>query len=177
MKMAYSEHIGNENNKHKESFDSPCPKISICVCIYNAEKYLSQCCESLFEQSYGNIEYIFIDDCSSDQSLSILYRIINRYPIRKNNTHIIKHNYNMGVSVSRQECILASTGEYMIYCDADDWPENTMYEELISKAITTNADIVGCDYFSHDQLNGVNELHKQLFNLDKEQIIKEIIGG
>jgi len=60
------------------------PKVSVCVPVYNVEKYIEKCVRSLFEQTLEDIEYIFVDDCSQDQSLNILHRVLTEYPQRQN---------------------------------------------------------------------------------------------
>ena len=71
-------------------------KVTIGVPVYGVEKYISKCAESLFSQSYNNIEYIFVDDCSQDNSCSIIMQVLEKYPDRKEKVHIIKHKYNRG---------------------------------------------------------------------------------
>ena len=56
------------------------PKVSVCVPIYNVEKYIEKCVRSLFEQTLDDIEYIFVDDCSQDQSIEILEQVLTEYP-------------------------------------------------------------------------------------------------
>ena len=57
--------------------------VSILVPIYNVSKYIEQCAVSLFEQTYDNIEYVFVDDCSPDDSIALLKKVMERYPKRK----------------------------------------------------------------------------------------------
>ena len=59
------------------------PEVSIIVPIYNAEKYIEKCSRSLFEQTFQSIEYIFVNDCSSDNSINVIKEILNDYPNRK----------------------------------------------------------------------------------------------
>lgn len=65
--------------------------VSICVPIYGVEKYIERCAISLFEQTYKNIEYIFVNDCTQDNSIDVLKSIIEKYPVRKNCVRIINH--------------------------------------------------------------------------------------
>lgn len=122
------------------------PKISIIVPVYNTEKYLEQCARSLFEQTLDGLEYIFVDDGSSDASLTVLQKVIDMYPERKACVKIITQNSNNGVSCSRNAGLDIAQGKFVAFCDSDDWVSPDMYEKLYCKATEINADIVYCDY-------------------------------
>lgn len=128
------------------------PQVSVCIPIYNVEKYIEQCAQSLFEQILDDIEYIFIDDASKDNSLEILQRILNKYPHRQKQTKIIRHPENRGVSATRKEAILQASGDYIIHCDPDDWVESDMYLMLYEEAIRSGSDMVYCS-FSREMSN------------------------
>ena len=134
------------------------PKVSVIVPIYNVEKYLERCVRSLFEQTLDDIEYIFVNDCTPDNSISLLERIANEYPNRVPQVKIIHHTQNLGLSEARATGMNAMTGEYHIHCDSDDWVEPDMYELMYNQAIKTNADIVVCD-FVHEFKDSQRENH------------------
>lgn len=121
------------------------PKVSVCVPVYNVEKYIEKCVRSLFEQTLEDIEYIFVDDCSQDQSLNILHRVLTEYPQRQNSVKIVRHKCNLNVSAAHQTAINIASGEYVIMCDSDDWVEPDMYETLYRAAVSNHADIAYCD--------------------------------
>ena len=121
------------------------PKVSVIVPVYKAEKYIERCCRSLFDQTLDNIEYIFVNDCTPDDSIKILNNIASEYPQRQSSIHIINHEKNLGQSGARRSGMSIATGEYIIHCDADDWVDIEMYEEMYLKAIETGADAVCCD--------------------------------
>lgn len=120
-------------------------KVSIIVPIYNVSNYIEKCVSSLMEQTYENIEFIFVNDCTPDNSIEILTRTIRKYPNRYKNTKIINNKQNLGLARTRQVGTQAATGEYIIHCDSDDWVEKNMIEELIGVATRENADMVICD--------------------------------
>lgn len=122
------------------------PKISVIVPIYGVEKYIERCARSLFEQTLDDIEYIFVDDCSPDNSLNILDSVIRDYPGRKNQIHIIQHNANKGLPFARKSGLEVATGEYVAHCDSDDWIDHDMYQIMYEKAQKENAEIVVCDF-------------------------------
>ena len=120
------------------------PKISVIVPVYNAEEYIERCARSLFEQTLDDIEYIFVDDCSIDDSVQILSFVIKDYPNRQANIRLMQHNVNKGPSVTRNDGLSVAIGEYVIFCDSDDFINLRTYELLYEKAISNNADIVAC---------------------------------
>jgi glycosyltransferase involved in cell wall biosynthesis len=121
------------------------PKVSVIVPIYNAEHYIERCADSLFKQTLLEMEYVFVDDCSTDGSIAVLENTLNRYPERIANTKIIKLASNSGAAVARREGILNATGEYTIHCDSDDWVDIGMYEEMYNYAVEGGYDMVWCD--------------------------------
>lgn len=110
-------------------------KVSVIVPVYNADKYLSNCIDSILEQTYQNIEVIIIDDGSSDNSSSICdeYKKID-------NRIDVYHNQNSGVSVTRNFGLNKATGEYVVFIDSDDICADTMIEKMV-EAIEKEKDI------------------------------------
>ena len=121
-------------------------KISVIVPIYNTEKFIERCVRSLFEQTLLDIEYIFVDDHSTDNSIEILKHVIDNYPDRKSHTKIISHDRNLGTLCTKLDGLRLATGEYFIVCDSDDWVDENAYQTLYDKAVETGADIVIGDY-------------------------------
>ncbi len=117
-------------------------KVSILVPIYNVEKYIERCAVSLFEQTYDNIEYIFIDDKGTDNSIQILEAVIKRYPNRQNNIKVIDHVVNKGLAVARNTALTNAEGRFVIHVDSDDYVEKDMVERCISCQSQDNSDIV-----------------------------------
>lgn len=120
-------------------------KVSVIVPVYNAGKYIERCIRSLFEQTLQKIEYIFVDDCSPDNSMDIIRQILEEYPDRKDDVRILTHTVNTGQSGARRDGMKIASGEYIIHCDADDWVDIDMYERMYKKAVKENAEAVCCD--------------------------------
>lgn len=120
-------------------------KVSVLVPVYNVELYIERCARSLFEQTFTDVEYIFVDDCSPDNSISILENVIREYS-NINNVRVLKHSQNQGLAVARNTAIKNSTGTYLLHVDSDDYLEKDAVQLLYEKAIETNADMVICDY-------------------------------
>lgn len=120
--------------------------VSVLVPVYNVEQYIERCARSLFEQSYDNIEYVFIDDCTPDNSISILNDVIKEYPNRKKSIRIIKHDINRGLAAARKTATLCAKTEYIFHIDSDDYLELDCIELLCNMAAKTNADMVISDF-------------------------------
>lgn len=125
--------------------------VSVCVPIYNCEKYIKQCVDTLLCQTYKNIEYILIDDASTDDTYNYLVRAIQNYPKKRDSVCLIKHDINRGVSSTRLEAISRAKGDFIIHCDGDDFVEPNWIERLVNKAITNNADMVYCWYYRNSE--------------------------
>ena len=97
--------------------------ISIITPLYKAENFIERCADSLFGQTFTDIEYIFVDDCSPDSTVKRLRQVLDRYPARKPQTKIIGHERNRGVAAARNTGLDAATGDYVYYVDADDYIE------------------------------------------------------
>lgn len=119
------------------------PKVSVTVPIYNAIPYLEKCLSSLANQTLKNIEFILVNDGSTDQS----GKLCEEYTKRDSRFHVI-HQENAGSAAARQTALDKAKGEYVIVCDSDDWVEPEMYEHLYNEAIRTDADIVICGYYT-----------------------------
>lgn len=122
------------------------PKVSVIVPIYGVERYIERCARSLFEQTLDDIEYLFIDDCTPDHSISILMQVLEDYPCRKSQVIVHRMEQNSGVGKVREWGMRHATGDYIIQCDSDDWADKDMYRLLYEKAVSEEADVVVCDF-------------------------------
>lgn len=122
-------------------------RVSIVVPVFNASRYIERCARSLFEQTYKDIEYIFVNDASTDDSIEKLKSIINDYPHAVNNAVIINSEINKGCPATRTRGMKAATGDYLISVDSDDYVDLRFIELMANKAIETNADVVVCDMY------------------------------
>ena len=120
--------------------------VSVIVPIYKVEKYIERCVCTLFEQTLESIEYIFVDDCSPDHSVDILKNVLKKYSNRIDHTKIIRHENNMGIAAARNSGIRVAQGDYIIFCDSDDWVHLEMFEKMYHNAKKSDVDIVVCDY-------------------------------
>ena len=122
------------------------PKVSMLIPIYGVEKFIERCAISLFEQTYQNIEYIFVNDCTKDDSINVLERVINRYPNRKPFVRIINHAQNKGLAGARNTAVANATGDFIMHVDSDDYVDKEIVRKAIDKQLQFDADIVVIDF-------------------------------
>ena len=123
------------------------PLVSLIVPMYGVENYIARCAESLFAQTYPNIEFIFVDDGGKDRTVDILRGILEKQdPALQARVRIISKE-NGGLPRARKTGLDAATGEYVLHVDSDDWLEPTTVEKLVAKAVETDADIVVYDFW------------------------------
>lgn len=126
------------------------PNVSVIIPVYNVEQYIERCARSLFGQTLDDIEYIFVNDCTPDKSMEVLARVLEDYPARKEQVRIIDMPVNSGQAKVRKVGVEASTGDYVIHCDSDDWVDITMYEKMWKMAVEGNFDMVICGNYYTD---------------------------
>lgn len=137
--------------------------ISVIIPIYNVEKYLEKCINSILNQTYKNIELILVNDGSKDSCKSIC----NRYAEKDSRIKVI-HKENGGVSSARNKGIEIATGEYIAFVDSDDYIHKNMYELMINIAKSNKSDITICD-FKYVNANNPEKINNDL-NVDNLEI-------
>ena len=108
-------------------------KVSVLVPVYNVSAYIERCARSLFEQTFDDIEYIFVNDATPDDSMERLEAVIRQYPERE--VRIVSHERNRGLAVARKTALLAASGDYVCCVDSDDYVETDMVAALYAKAV------------------------------------------
>ena len=129
-------------------------KVSFIVAIYNVAEYIEQCSRSLFEQTLEDIEIVFVNDASLDESEEIVRSILEEYPQRKGRVKILTHEKNKGLVETRKDGLSAASGDFINFIDGDDYVEPQMAELMYGRAVENYADIVLCDIFWYKR-NGV----------------------
>ena len=136
------------------------PKVSIIVPVYNTEKYLKKCLDSLLNQTLEDIEIIIVNDGSTDNS----QEVIDEYA--KKDTRVKSYvKQNGGQGSARNLGLEKATGEYIGYIDSDDFIDIHMYEDMYNKAVTDNSDIVNVGYY----------IYSETGNVIKEQVFKRSV--
>ena len=116
------------------------PRVSVIIPVYNCEAFLRECIDTLLSQTLREMEFIFVCDASPDGSLAIL-REAERRDAR---VRVIAFAKNRGVSAARNAGLEAATGEFIGFCDGDDWVEPGMYARLYEAAVSADADMSFC---------------------------------
>ena len=116
-------------------------KVSVIIPVYNDEKYLNQCVDSVLSQTYTNYEIILVDDGSTDHTSTICENYREKYPQIR-----VLHKKNGGVGSSRNAGLALATGEYIVFVDHDDWLDEHYIEDLYKLAKKNNADIAAGNF-------------------------------
>lgn len=131
--------------------DSAAQAVSLLVPIYNVEQYIGQCAESLFAQTYTDIEYVFVNDCTPDHSIEVLHSVIERYPDRKPHVRIINNERNTGIGGVRRRLIDEVKTEFFCFVDSDDILPPDAVETMVYAMQKSGADIVDGAYCDYDR--------------------------
>ncbi len=120
--------------------------VTILVPVYGVEKFIAECAESLFSQSYEDIEYVFCDDCSPDRSIAILYDVLQKFPNRKPFVRIVRQERNGGLGAARMRLVKEVASPFFCIVDSDDVLPVRAVEMLVRRMAETNKDIVDGAY-------------------------------
>ncbi len=123
--------------------------VSILVPVYGVEQYIERCARSLFEQTYPNLEYVFVNDCTPDSSMEVLHKVMMDYPQRKDAVRAVNHDRNKGLAAARNTALDTATGEFIVIVDADDWLELDAVEQLVKKQLDNDVDMVSGNRIVH----------------------------
>lgn len=149
------------------------PLISVIVPIYNVDRYLGRCLNSIISQTYKNIEIILVNDGSTDNSFSICQNYQKMYP----NISIINQS-NQGLSVARNVGIEKATGEYIMFIDSDDWIHSNTINILYKDLIGYKAEIAICGMTKCFSYSPNTVLRKsRVESLDQKEAIKRMLNG
>lgn len=145
-------------------------KVSVIVPIYNAEKYLVQCLDSIYSQTLKDIEIILINDGSTDRSADICKKYLT------DSRTVYYYKENEGLAAARQDGMERASGEYIGFVDSDDWIEPDMYEKMYQAAVSNHSDVVFCNCIENEDGHRFTpEMRSGAF--DREQIKKDILPG
>jgi glycosyltransferase involved in cell wall biosynthesis len=147
------------------------PEISVIVPVYNSEKYLEYCINSILSQTFKYFECLLIDDCSTDNSL----KICNNFRNKDNRVKVYHKLHNEGTAQARKTGIFYAIAEYVIFIDNDDWIESIMLEELYTKIRAANLDMVCCDFIFEENENAVYK-RQDIKDRTNIELIKKVIS-
>ena len=145
------------------------PVVTIIIPIFNVEKYVVQCIQSVIAQSYENIEILCIDDQGTDRSMDE----VSSLALLDKRIRVLKHVTNLGLGSARNTGIREARGEFIYFLDADDWLKPKAIESLVAKAVSEAADIViGASSAFSD--NDVTTIKKKTKSINKWLNIREV---
>lgn len=152
------------------------PKISVIVPIYNVENYLTDCVNSILQQTYQNLEIILVDDGSTDHCPEMCDEFA-----KKDSRIVVIHKKNGGVSDARNAGLDRVSGEYIGFVDGDDYLSQDMYQVLLDKILDTDADMAICNFLfvdeHHKAIPEKNVLPIRDESLTSDQFIEDYIGA
>ena len=120
------------------------PKVSVIIPVYNVERYLRACLDSIVSQTINDLEIVIVDDASTDGSLSLVREYEKAYGFIT--TIALSENTPGGSGIPSNMGIRRARGEYIGFVDSDDWADKSMFEELYCHAMATDADLVLCNF-------------------------------
>lgn len=129
------------------------PMVSVIVPIYNVEKYLKRCIDSILNQTYKNLEIILIDDGSPDKCPEIC----DEYAKTDKRIKVI-HKQNAGVSAARNDGLAIANGDLIGFVDPDDCVHPSMYEEMVKYLVSQNCDLVSCAFSEFSDENNISDI-------------------
>jgi len=145
--------------------------VSVVVPIYNVEKYLERCIQSIIGQTYTNLQIILVDDGSVDKCP----QICDEYA-QKDSRIVVIHQCNAGVSAARNAGLKVAKGQYIGFVDPDDWVEPEMYESMVAEIEKEDTDLVICGYNYYDEEGNVDT--KRLYQIRENEYLwqKEVMN-
>ena len=146
--------------KRKTAPKNRIPKVTVIIPVYNADRYLERCLDSVLSQALDNMEIICINDASEDNSLKILEKY------KKSGIKVLTLNKRCGQAHARNIGIKEASGEYIGFVDADDFADKTMFEKLYNKAKKENADIEMCEAKVFDNEEQASKKENDYYSLD-----------
>lgn len=149
------------------------PKVSVVIPVYNVNKYISKCLDSVVNQTFENIEIICVNDCSTDNSLDIL----NEYSKKDRRVVIIDKIHNEGTMLARKSGVEAAKGDYIVFIDADDYIDTNLCQFISDVTEKEDADIIHFSSGVYDEISDkkIKAMEEDLKPLEKTLVGDEIL--
>lgn len=162
-----------EAQENCKSFPKNEELVSILVPLYNVAPFVQKCVESLLCQTYEHLEFIFVNDASTDNTLAILQQVINKFPERSPFVKLINNSKNLGISAVRNIALSHASGGHVFFIDGDDFLELDAITLLCKLMQRTRADLVVGDFFT--EYKNYRLIYKHQNNLSKEKYFWGVI--
>lgn len=150
------------------------PLVSVIIPVWNVESYIERCIDSVYNQTYDNIEVIIVDDQSPDNSINIVRDYISKVQCKRD-IKIITHEKNLGLGGARLTGIQNVHGKYILAIDSDDWFERDYISSMVEYAERDNCDIIISDYYA--ETNSKTIIYEQRFSGNGEDFTRMIMAG
>ena len=150
--------------------------VSIIIPVYKSQEYIEACAKSLFQQTYHDLEYIFIDDAGGDESMAILERVLQDFPERHKQVKILHHDTNRGSAMARETGMMAAHGDYIIHVDSDDTVAPHFIERLAKAVIESDADVAVCGICTGSTYNEKFVIDEDLYK-DPYAVVAAVLSG
>ncbi len=147
--------------------------VTILVPVYGVEKYIAECAESLFSQTYQDIEYVFCDDCTLDKSIEILKSVLDKFPQRKSKVRIVRQECNKGLGAARVRLVHEVKSPYFCIVDSDDVLPLNSIEILVRTMEKCDKDVVEGAYA--DYIDGKKTLSHFAFHGSDKKFLRLIL--
>lgn len=156
--------------------------VSVIIPVYKVEIYIERCVNSVLKQSFRNLEVIFVDDCSPDNSIGIAKSVISSSADSQSFDFIfLKHDYNQGLSAARNTGLNAAKGDYIFFLDSDDEITEDCIETLVSESEEGNVDVVcgGLEFCGPIEMFGFDTQYvcNDHFYMNNKDIVKAFVTG
>lgn len=149
-------------------------KLTVITPFFKVAPYIGRCAESLLSQTLEDIEFIFVDDASPDESRAVLGNVIKHFP--KRNVRILTHPKNKGLPAARNTGLREAKGEFVYHCDSDDWLEKDMLAKMVETAELTHSDFVYCDFWMEFE-DGSRYMGNPTYTKPEDMIKAGFLGG
>lgn len=126
------------------------PAVSVIIPVFNAAPWVARCARSVLGQTLEDMEFIFVDDASTDDSLAVLSATLEEFPARKSQVRVCRMPVNSGQAKVRMRALSMATGDYLYHCDGDDEILPDTCRSLYEKAVAENLDIVTCNILKEE---------------------------
>jgi glycosyltransferase involved in cell wall biosynthesis len=150
--------------------------VSVIIPVYGVERFIERCARNLFGQTLKEAEFIFVDDATPDNSISLVNKVLEEFPERAQQVRIIRHPENKGLPAARNTGLAEAQGEYIYHCDSDDWVETDILEKMYDAAIGNDADIAYCDFFLSFEKNE-RYMSNPDYRTAEEMLKRGFLGG
>ena len=151
------------------------PTFSIIVPIYGVEKYIRQCADTVLGQTYPNIQFIFVNDGTKDNSMQVLDALIEEKYIHLKDRIVIINKENGGLPAARKSGVEVATGDYILHVDSDDWIELDTAERIAQKAKETDADLICFKVFKEEAKRTRVRGNREYKINEKDRFVRDIM--